>query len=123
MCSNPSVFRGPTPELAGFSSERKEINELVTWLRAMKVQGTQLSDVGILVRTTGQIDNLACKLADAGIDNIRLRPNMADDRGQPGVRLSTMHRAKGLEFQAVAIPFLSSSLTPSVALERGSRRR
>jgi superfamily I DNA/RNA helicase len=45
---------------------------------------------------------------------------MADDRGQPGVRLSTMHRAKGLEFQAVAIPFLSKSVFPSPALMRAA---
>jgi superfamily I DNA/RNA helicase len=115
-----SVFRGPTPELSGFSSEGKEINELVTWIRAMKVQGTQLSDVGILVRTTGQIDTLARKLGDAGIDTSRLRPNMADDRGQPGVRLATMHRAKGLEFQAVAIPFLSKTVFPPPWLLKGA---
>jgi superfamily I DNA/RNA helicase len=44
---------------------------------------------------------------------------MADDRGQPGVRLSTMHRAKGLEFQAVAIPFLSKSIFPPPWMLKG----
>ena len=45
---------------------------------------------------------------------------MADDRGQPGVRLSTMHRAKGLEFQAVAIPFLSKSIFPPPWMLKGA---
>ncbi|MBR1331738.1 UvrD-helicase domain-containing protein [Bradyrhizobium ottawaense] len=113
-----SVFRGPPPELAGFSNEAKEVDALVEWLLATKALGTQLSDVGILLRTNGQIDQLARKLSDAGIENTRLRPNMADEREQPGVRLSTMHRAKGLEFQAVAIPFLSKSAFPPPALMR-----
>lgn len=113
-----SVFRGPAPQLVGYSSEAKEVDALVEWLLAIKAQGTQLSDVGILLRTNSQIDQLARKLSDAGIENTRLRPNMADERGQPGVRLSTMHRAKGLEFQAVAIPFLSKSVFPSPALMR-----
>ena len=30
----------------------------------------------------------------------------------PGVRITTMHRAKGLEFFAVAIPFLNESSFP-----------
>src|ERR1700675_2745401 len=33
----------------------------------------------------------------------------------PGVRLTTMHRAKGLEFNAVAIPFLSKATFPPYA--------
>jgi superfamily I DNA/RNA helicase len=115
-----SVFRGPAPELAGFSSEGKEVDALVEWLLAIKAQGTQLTDVGILLRMHSQIDLLTRKLADAGIESIRLGPNMADDRGQPGVRVSTMHRAKGLEFQAVAIPFLSKSAFPSPALMRAA---
>ncbi len=36
----------------------------------------------------------------------------ADDRAVPGVRVTTMHRAKGLEFYAVAIAFLSEDAFP-----------
>jgi superfamily I DNA/RNA helicase len=115
-----SVFRGPAPELASFSSEEKEVGALVEWILAVKAQGTLLGDIGVLLRTTGQIDSVARKLADASIESIRLRPNMSDDRGQPGVRLSTMHRAKGLEFQAVAIPFLSKSIFPPLWMLKGA---
>jgi superfamily I DNA/RNA helicase len=115
-----SVFRGPAPELASFSSEEKEVGALVEWILAVKAQGTLLGDIGVLLRTTGQIDSVSRKLADAGIESIRLRPNMADDRGHPGVRLSTMHRAKGLEFQAVAIPFLSKSIFPPPWMLKGA---
>jgi superfamily I DNA/RNA helicase len=115
-----SVFRGPSPELVGYASDEKEIKALAEWLRALEDQGTQLADIGILLRTGAQIDHLTRKLTDAGIGSIRLRPNMGDDRGQPGVRLSTMHRAKGLEFQAVAIPLLSKSVFPPPARLRAA---
>ena len=36
----------------------------------------------------------------------------ADNRSVPGVRVTTMHRAKGLEFFAVAIPFISDAAFP-----------
>jgi superfamily I DNA/RNA helicase len=90
-----SVFRGPPP--------------------ALNTQGTKLDDVGVLASTRVQLDRLGVKLKDAGIETVRLQPNMADERNLPGVRLTTMHRAKGLEFQAVAIPFLARSTFPSPA--------
>ena len=107
-----SVFRGPVPDLVGFSSEDDEIDALAQWLLSLPGQGIQLADVGVLVRTNNNIDLLTRRLGDAGIEVVRLRPDMVDDRTQPGVRLSTMHRAKGLEFQAVAIPLLAKSVFP-----------
>ena len=41
-----------------------------------------------------------------------LTSDKADDQKSAGVRLCTMHRAKGLEFKAVAIPFMSSGKFP-----------
>ncbi|MCL2713894.1 MAG: AAA family ATPase [Alphaproteobacteria bacterium] len=107
-----SVFRGPPPELAGYTNETQEIDGLAQWLRTLPDHGIQPENVGILVRKNSQIELLSTRLGDAGIKVARLRPNQVDDRSQAGVRLSTMHRAKGLEFQAVAIPFLAKSAFP-----------
>ena len=41
-----------------------------------------------------------------------LTSDKADDQKNTGVRLCTMHRSKGLEFKAIAIPFMSSSKFP-----------
>jgi superfamily I DNA/RNA helicase len=113
-----SVFSGPVPDLVGYASEDEEMAALAAWLREFMAQGTKLSDVGVLASTRFQLDRLTVKLEDAGIETVRLRPNMADDRDLPGVRLTTMHRAKGLEFHAVAIPFLSkATFPPSAALK------
>jgi superfamily I DNA/RNA helicase len=115
-----SVFRGPPPELASYAGEDEEIAGLAAWLSALKTQGTKLEDVGVLASTRLQLDRLAIKLKDAGIETVRLQPNMADERNLPGVRLTTMHRAKGLEFQAVAIPFLAKSTFPTPAALRSA---
>jgi len=79
---------------------------VATWLSALKTQGTKLDDVGVLASTRLQLDRLAVKLKDAEIETVRLQPNMADERNLPGVRLTTMHRAKGMECQPVTIPFI-----------------
>ena len=55
----------------------EEVDGLVDWLRAVKVQGTQLSDVGILLRTNSQIDHLAPKLFGVSIGNLGGRSPIA----------------------------------------------
>jgi hypothetical protein len=112
-----SVFRGPAPELVSYASEDEETSSLIEWLSKLKNEGTRHRDVGVLCSTRYQLDRLASKLTDSGIETVRLQPNRADERTQSGVRLCTMHRAKGLEFHAVVIPFLSkSSFPPQAAL-------
>lgn len=43
-------------------------------------------------------------LESAGIHTLQLQPRMADPgEAEPGVRMGTIHRIKGLEFRAVAL--------------------
>ena len=56
-------------------------------------------------------DRVQAALRAAGIETVMLQ-SLADDRSVSGVRITTMHRAKGLEFFAVAIPFLSETSFP-----------
>lgn len=115
-----SVFRGPAPIVVSFASEDEETGALVNWLRGLEAGGTKLGDIAILASTRLQLDRLATKLADADIEAVKLQPNRADDRALPGVRLITMHRAKGLEFHAVAMPYLAQSSFPPAAALRAA---
>jgi len=67
---------------------------------------------GILAFTNKQLKSIQESLDASGVQSLILTSDKADDRSTPGVRLCTMHRAKGLEFKAVAIPFMSTSLYP-----------
>jgi len=75
-------------------------------------QGTQDSDIGILVRTNRQVGQITDALHAANLPFVKLGNTKADDRAVPGLRVTTMHRAKGLEFHAVAIAFLSEDAFP-----------
>ena len=107
-----SLFSGPRPELAPCASEKEELEGLKHWIDQMTEAGTQLSDIGVLVNTRSGVDRVRDALAAAGLDVVQLQPNKADDRQVPGVRITTMHRAKGLEFFAVAIALISDSAFP-----------
>ena len=115
-----SVFKGASPILISYVSQEEEVEGLIDWLNSLGQDGIEISDVGILASTNAQLDLIASRLSDAGVEAVFLKSNQADDRGQVGVRLATMHRAKGLEFHAVVLPFLSKDTFPSKAALRSA---
>ena len=106
-----SLMRGVTPELVGCRSEAEELDGLVDWVKDLPPEQIQLSDIGVLCARRADADRVQVALRSVGIEAVMLQSG-ADDRSVPGVRITTMHRAKGLEFFAVAIPFLSEAAFP-----------
>jgi superfamily I DNA/RNA helicase len=107
-----SLIRGPAPELAPCRSETEELDGLIAWVRKRVAEGTQHSDIGVLCSTRAGVERVRVALNGSDVDTVQLQAGTADDRTLPGVRITTMHRAKGLEFVAVAIPFLSERAFP-----------
>lgn len=106
-----SLMRGASPELVGCRSETEELERLVAWVRHLPPDRIRLSDIGVLCARRADAERVQAALRAAGIETVLLQ-SRADDRSVPGVRITTMHRAKGLEFFAVAIPFLSANAFP-----------
>lgn len=106
-----SLMHGAAPLLVGCKSETEELEGLVAWLRSLPAEKIRLSDIGVLCARKSDVERVYRALRTAGIDAVILQSG-ADDRSVPGVRITTMHRAKGLEFFAVAIPFLSDTAFP-----------
>lgn len=107
-----SLLHGPAPKLVPCQSETEELEGLVGWIKSLPADEIQLADIGVLCSRRTDVDRVQGALRAAGIDTVVLRPGTADDRSVSGVRITTMHRAKGLEFFAVAIPFLSETTFP-----------
>ena len=108
-----SLLRGPAPKLAPCASEKEELEGVVSWAGGLASGGTRSQDIGILCYRRKDVERVCHALQEAGIEAVALRTGKADDRDVPGVRVATMHRAKGLEFHAVAIPFMSEAVFPS----------
>lgn len=106
-----SLLHGVSPELVSCTSEVEELKGLSTWVRSLPSENVRLSDIGILCARRADVDRVSAALQAEGIETVVLQAG-ADDRSVPGVRITTMHRAKGLEFFAVAIPFLSEAAFP-----------
>lgn len=106
-----SLLQGAAPELVACVSEAEELDGLVAWVRALPADQIQLADIGVLCARRKDVERVRESLRAAKVETVVLQSG-ADDRSIPGVRITTMHRAKGLEFFAVVIPFLSDTAFP-----------
>jgi superfamily I DNA/RNA helicase len=73
------------------------------------------------VRTNELVDQYENALKAKGVGTYRVHRTEAEDRRTPGVRVATMHRVKGLEFDHVIIASVREGVVPLnvVELESG----
>lgn len=115
-----SLFHGPEPEIAVSSSSDDQIAALVQWIERCKADGIDESEVCVLARTNELVKAAADALKARDLKVSLLARKQADDRRRPGIRLGTMHRAKGLEFAAVAIVDANEDVIPPRWLIEGA---
>ncbi|GAA2616986.1 ATP-dependent helicase [Dactylosporangium fulvum] len=102
-----SVTRGGVPEVAAHADRNLELDALIERVGTWLDQGVEPHAIGIAVRTGNLVKTISRTLGEAHID-------VADDRrGADGVRVATMHRMKGLEFQCLAVVGLDAGVLPA----------
>lgn len=107
-----SLFHGPKPDIAICSSSDDEMTALVEWIVRCKADGIEESEICVLARTNDLVTAAASGLKARGFKVNMLARKKADDRTKAGLRLGTMHRAKGLEFAAIAIVDVNDGVMP-----------
>lgn len=96
-----SEFTGPAPTLCGYASTAEELAGLVLTVRGWQQDGIAAEDICVVTRTGHGRDQAATALRSAEATAVILADAARAD--EPGVRVMTMHRAKGLEFRAIAV--------------------
>ena len=96
-----SVFKGPEPIVEHCANAQAEIDAIVSWAQMLtKDHGLASHEICIAPYKP----DIRTALESAGIPTLQLKPRMADPGGsEPGIRMGTIHRIKGLEFRAVAL--------------------
>ena len=106
-----SVFNGPPAQISVFKSADAEVTAVGAWLAARAKAGVAASELGVFVRSVEELDRARAAVAKAGLPR-----KVLDEPGDAGgscVSISTMHRAKGLEFRAVAVMACDDEIIPS----------
>jgi superfamily I DNA/RNA helicase len=106
-----SVRAGPAPRLVEASSGAEEAAVIGRWMAACIRDGVRPEQIAIFARTTKTLERVAAKAAKiAGVPFVELKD--ADGPTAGAVSLGTMHRAKGLEYRAVAVIGCSAGMVP-----------
>ncbi len=96
-----SVFTGPDPFVEKCSGPDAEAEAIVVWVKML------MDDYGLATHeicVTPYKPEIRTALASAGIATFELKPREEDPGSdEPGIRIGTMKRIKGLEFRAVAM--------------------
>ncbi|SUZ33782.1 DNA helicase IV [Roseibaca ekhonensis] len=103
-----SLMHGPEPLVAEAVSKSDELAQLVEWLKTIDLE---TCTVGICTHTRRQRDLINDHLASQAIKP-EILERESDDSYHSGIKLLTMHRSKGLEFDAVCLMFLGAQDFP-----------
>lgn len=102
-----SLTHGVPPEVEQLPTFEDEVETIAQWLT-----GSELANACLVARTNALVKRYADALEDRGIATREIRPHIAEDPTKPGLRVATMHRVKGLEYDRMVIAGLSEDVMP-----------
>jgi len=105
-----SVFNGLPPSVLCCPDEAAEIAAVSAWLQGLRTEGYAPHEIGVFVRSEGQMHRAQAALQDAGLAYRVLDEHMETAHGQASA--CTMHLIKGLEFRAVAVMACDADVIP-----------
>jgi superfamily I DNA/RNA helicase len=102
---------GLAPELAGYKTADDELEGLIAWLQERVKEDIPLDRIAVFART----DALLGERVRPALSRAGYAAHGLDDVASEGevVNIGTMHRAKGLEFRAVAVVGCEAANLPS----------
>lgn len=107
-----SLTHGDRPEVNEFATPEQEMNFIIGKIHELEAYGVDQKSICIVARTHRLLDNYISGLQNAGIKSYEIKANKTDDRTFEGVRIATMHRIKGLEFDHVFVAAVNKKVLP-----------
>lgn len=114
-----SLTHGTAPQVLTFNDAAEETDYIINEIKHLIDDGVDPKNICIVARTHRLLDDYIAKFTRAGIKTYEIKRNRIDDRNFDGVRIATMHRIKGLEFQYVFVVAVNKRIVP-LALVLGS---
>ena len=107
-----SLTHGEKPEIREFKDANAELSFLTEEIGKLQKNRVALSDICVVARTKKLVDDYIAQFTKAGIRSYAIKRNKTDDRNYDGLRVATMHRVKGLEFQYVFVAAVNCRVIP-----------
>jgi superfamily I DNA/RNA helicase len=107
-----SLLHGDHPLVKGFDDPAEEQRFLADTLRQLQKEQGTLAATCVTARTNSGVEKLNTALQREGFTTRVINKDESDDPSDPALRLATMHRVKGLEFDQMFIPGLDQMQMP-----------
>ena len=106
-----SLYHGPNPQIKNFENYEDEVNFIDDYIKELKKEDEN-SRICIVARTQRIIDSYSGYFTDKNISTVKISRNTKDNISNNGIRLATMHRVKGLDFDHVIIASMNYGIVP-----------
>lgn len=107
-----SLTHGTPPHVNRFANANEEFDYVLKEIKGLTDSGVSAKNICVVARTHKLLDDYISQFTSNGIRCYEIKGNKADDRGLDGIRVATMHRVKGLEFQYVFIVAANKRIIP-----------
>ena len=107
-----SLTHGRAPEAHCYKNANEEFSAVLKEIRALIGSGVSAKNICVVARTHKLLDDYIAQFSSNGLRCYEIRGNKADDRSLEGIRVATMHRVKGLEFQYIFIVAANRRVLP-----------
>jgi superfamily I DNA/RNA helicase len=97
-----SLTHGDAPEIVHSANWEEDVEHIQTLIQQSGDQ-IEARQICVTAHTNNDLDKLAEVMQKRGLLFLKLDRETSDDPARPGVRLATMHRVKGLEFDITVI--------------------
>jgi len=105
-----SLMTGDAPLVQCFKNSQEEIAYLIESLQSLASE--DLAKSCLVARRKSDIERYTAAFDDAGIVYYKVDHNTLDDIDHEGIRIATMHRVKGLEFDNMYIAGANEGVLP-----------
>lgn len=114
-----ALLFGPPPEVQGFKDAAAEYAWLVSRIQQLRADGVPDHHICLVARTADLLEDCARELNRNGLPTEIIQPGHSDSTSKPGLRLATMHRVKGLEFDFVFVIHANATVLPLASALQG----
>ena len=107
-----SLTHGDYPIIKNFSSSDEQAEYLAGYLNMRREEGVPLGNICIVARTHREVTSISAYLDKHSINFREITANSSEKGHVDAVRVATMHRVKGLEFDEIVLASINDGLVP-----------
>ena len=117
-----SLYHGPKPIVENFENYEAEVEYINKYIKGLKQEDAN-SRICLVARSQKIVDSYSNYFTEKNISTIKISRNTKDNISNNDIRLATMHRVKGLDFDHVIIASMNDGIVPLTVSEKSDEQQ